>query len=57
MSAAASQQHPNHPDAKPGSSDYSGIRPLENKDRKVVRQLVGQSVMEGLAESNKQSES
>lgn len=32
--------------------DFSGIRPLEEKDLRVVRQLVGQSVMEGLAESN-----
>jgi hypothetical protein len=57
MSTAASRQHRDHPDVQHGSSDYSGIRPLENKDLKVVRQLVGQSVMEGLAESNKRSES
>jgi hypothetical protein len=36
--------------------DFSGIRPLEEKDLRVVRQLVGQSVMEGLAESNVISE-
>ncbi len=36
--------------------DFNGIRPLQEKDLRIVRQLIGQSVMEGLAESNKSSE-
>lgn len=44
-------------DAKPNekTEQSTGIRPFQEKDLKVVRMMIGTSVMEGLARANKQS--
>lgn len=46
-------------DAKPNekTAQPTGIRPFQEKDLKVVRMMIGTSVMEGLARANKQSTS